>query len=77
MEGIESFVSEKLRHASNSSTSLSTTLVAAWGVPFDEFPESGWDKVMDLDVTSLFFLTQKFAPLLRASATAGATRQGH
>ena len=43
---------------------------AAWGVPFDDFPESGWDKVMDLNVKSLFFLTQKFAPLLRASATA-------
>lgn len=43
---------------------------AAWGEEFDKFPESGWDKVMDLNVKSLFFLTQKFAPLLRASAGA-------
>lgn len=43
---------------------------AAWGAPFDEFPEAGWDKVMDLNVKSLFFLTQKMAPLLRASASA-------
>lgn len=43
---------------------------AAWGAPFDEFPESGWDKVMDLNVKSLFFLTQKLAPLLRAAASA-------
>jgi NAD(P)-dependent dehydrogenase (short-subunit alcohol dehydrogenase family) len=31
---------------------------AAWGAPFEEFPESGWDKVMDLNVKSPFFLTQ-------------------
>jgi len=31
---------------------------AAWGAPFEEFPEAGWDKVMDLNVKSLFFLTQ-------------------
>lgn len=43
---------------------------AAWGEEFDKFSESGWDKVMDLNVKSLFFLTQKFAPLLRASASA-------
>src|SRR5438270_13536463 len=27
---------------------------AAWGAPFDEFPESGWDKVMDLNVKAPF-----------------------
>jgi NAD(P)-dependent dehydrogenase (short-subunit alcohol dehydrogenase family) len=43
---------------------------AAWGAPFDEFPESGWDKVMDLNTKSVFFLTQAFAPLLRAAASA-------
>jgi len=25
---------------------------AAWGADFDEFPESGWDKVMDLNLKS-------------------------
>ena len=42
---------------------------ASWGAPFDEFPESGWDKVMDINVKSLFFLTQQLAPMMRASAT--------
>jgi NAD(P)-dependent dehydrogenase (short-subunit alcohol dehydrogenase family) len=42
---------------------------AAWGAPFDEFPESGWDKVMDLNTKSVFFLTQAFAPMLRAAAS--------
>ncbi|HEX8301600.1 SDR family oxidoreductase [Sphingomonas sp.] len=42
---------------------------AAWGVPFDEFPESGWDKVMDLNVKSPFFLTQALHGLLKAAAS--------
>ncbi|MCQ9367270.1 SDR family oxidoreductase [Brevibacterium sp. 50QC2O2] len=44
---------------------------AAWGAPFDEFPESGWDKVMDLNVKALFFLIQDLAPELRAVGRAG------
>ncbi|MBS3940735.1 MAG: SDR family oxidoreductase [Actinobacteria bacterium] len=43
---------------------------AAWGAPLDEYPESGWDKVMDLNVKSLFLLTQALAPQLRAAASA-------
>jgi NAD(P)-dependent dehydrogenase (short-subunit alcohol dehydrogenase family) len=31
---------------------------AAWGAPFDDFPESGWDKVVDLNMKAPFFLTQ-------------------
>ncbi len=42
---------------------------ASWGAPFDEFPESGWDKVMDLNVKSVFFLTQRLVKLLEAAAT--------
>jgi 2-deoxy-D-gluconate 3-dehydrogenase len=43
---------------------------AAWGAAFDEFPESGWDKVMNLNVKSLFFLTRALAKPLRAAASA-------
>src|ERR1700709_2521788 len=39
---------------------------AAWGADFDEFPESGWAKVMDLNAKSLFFLTKALAQPLRA-----------
>lgn len=42
---------------------------AAWGEPFAAFPEAGWDKVMDLNVKSPFFLTQALHPLLKAAAT--------
>ena len=40
---------------------------AAWGASFDEFPENGWDKVMDTNVKSVFFLTQKLAKILEQS----------
>jgi NAD(P)-dependent dehydrogenase (short-subunit alcohol dehydrogenase family) len=39
---------------------------AAWGESFDTFPEKGWDKVMDLNVKSPFFLTQALHEQLRA-----------
>jgi NAD(P)-dependent dehydrogenase (short-subunit alcohol dehydrogenase family) len=39
---------------------------AAWGAPFDEFPGSGWDKVMDLNLKTPFFLTQALKPELVA-----------
>jgi NAD(P)-dependent dehydrogenase (short-subunit alcohol dehydrogenase family) len=42
---------------------------ASWGAPLDEYPESGWDKVMDLNTKSVFFLTRELLPLLRRAAT--------
>ena len=42
---------------------------ATWGATFDEFPENGWDKVMDINVKSPFFLTQALVDLLVASGT--------
>mgnify|MGYP000517618933 CR=1 FL=1 len=44
---------------------------AAWGAPIDEFPEVGWDKVMDTNVKGVFFLTQKLLPLLRKAGAEG------
>ena len=41
---------------------------AAWLEKFDAFPEKGWDKVMDLNVKSPFFLTQALHGLLREAA---------
>ena len=37
---------------------------AAWSAPFAEFPESGWDKVVDLNLKAPFFLTQALHALL-------------
>jgi len=41
---------------------------ASWGADIDSFPESGWDKVMNLNVKSAFFLSQQLLPLLRNAA---------
>ncbi|HYD74895.1 SDR family oxidoreductase [Ramlibacter sp.] len=43
---------------------------AAWGEAFETFPESGWDKVVDLNLKAPFFLTQALHPLLKAGAQA-------
>lgn len=43
---------------------------AAWSAPYEEFPESGWDKVVDLNLKTPFFLTQALTPMLRAAAGA-------
>jgi 2-deoxy-D-gluconate 3-dehydrogenase len=43
---------------------------AAWMADFDAFPESGWDKVMDLNLKSPFFLTQALHGALKAAASA-------
>ncbi len=40
---------------------------ASWGASFDAFPESGWDKVMTINLKSVFFLTQKMIGLLEAA----------
>ncbi|KAB8229814.1 oxidoreductase, short-chain dehydrogenase/reductase family [Aspergillus alliaceus] len=42
---------------------------ATWGEKFDTHPEKMFSKVMDLNVKSVFYLVQKFAPLLTVKAT--------
>jgi NAD(P)-dependent dehydrogenase (short-subunit alcohol dehydrogenase family) len=42
---------------------------AAWGAPMEEFPESGFDKVWNLNVKGLFFLTVRLLRQLRKAAT--------
>jgi len=42
---------------------------ATWGAPLLEFPASGWEKVLDLDLKSPFFLTRAFLPLLAKAAS--------
>jgi NAD(P)-dependent dehydrogenase (short-subunit alcohol dehydrogenase family) len=41
---------------------------AAWGEDFDTFPESGWDKVVDLNLKTPLFLTKALSEPLRAAA---------
>lgn len=41
---------------------------AAWGAPFEEYPEAGYDKVMNINVKAVFMLTRDLLPLLRKAA---------
>jgi len=42
---------------------------ATWGAPLEEFPDSGWDKIMAINVKGPFHLTVKLLPLLKKAAT--------
>lgn len=63
-------LAERFRAQEKSLDILVNNAGAAWGAPFEEFPENGWDKVMDLNVKSLFFLTQALHPELKKAASA-------
>lgn len=42
---------------------------ATWGATIDDFPESGWDKTLNLNLKSPFFLSQRLLPSLRHRAS--------
>ena len=68
-EGIQSLVGQ-IKSREGHLDILVNNAGATWGAPIDQFPEGGWDKVMDINVKSPFFLTQALLPLLEASASA-------
>jgi NAD(P)-dependent dehydrogenase (short-subunit alcohol dehydrogenase family) len=41
-----------------------------WAAPLEAFPAGGWDKVVDLNLKTPFYLTRAFLPLLEAAGTA-------
>ncbi|MEO0575544.1 MAG: SDR family oxidoreductase [Pseudomonadota bacterium] len=62
-EGMVKLVTEIRAHESKLDI-LVNNAGATWGAAFDEFPEVGWDKIMDINVKSPFFLTQALIDLL-------------
>ncbi|MBT2334260.1 SDR family oxidoreductase [Variovorax paradoxus] len=68
LEGAQALVDAYAKHE-DSLDILVNNAGAAWGAPYDEFPESGWDKVVDLNLKTPFFLTQALTPMLRKAAT--------
>ena len=61
-------LAEQLAEHTDSLDILVNNAGAAWGEPFEVFPEKGWDKVMDLNVKSPFFLTQALHEALKKAA---------
>jgi NAD(P)-dependent dehydrogenase (short-subunit alcohol dehydrogenase family) len=68
VEGAHGLVAAYAKHE-QSLDILVNNAGAAWGAAYDEFPESGWDKVVDLNLKAPFFLTQALTPMLRKAAT--------
>jgi NAD(P)-dependent dehydrogenase (short-subunit alcohol dehydrogenase family) len=68
MAGIDRFAAEVAKHTDRVHI-LFNNAGASWGGTFDEFPELGWDKVMDINLKSVFFLSQRLIHLLEAAAT--------
>lgn len=42
---------------------------ATWGEPLESFPASAWDRVLDLNVKSPFWMVQELLPALRKAGT--------
>lgn len=69
LEGVTAFAAA-IRERESQLHILVNNAGATWGASIEEFPENGWDKVMDLNVKALFFLTRELLPALRAAGTA-------
>lgn len=48
---------------------LANNAGATWGADYETFPRSAWDKVMTLNVTSIFELTRGLTPMLDRAAS--------
>ncbi|MFD1710385.1 SDR family oxidoreductase [Ottowia sp. GY511] len=68
LEGIQQLAADYRAHE-QSLDILVNNAGAAWGAPYADFPESGWNKVVDLNMKTPFFLTRELTPLLKAAAT--------
>lgn len=69
-EGRRKFVGE-LKTREDSLSILVNNAGANWGAPFEEYPEDGYDRVMDLNVRGMFMLTRDLLPLLEKAAKPG------
>jgi len=69
MEGVENLVRE-ISEREEELHILVNNAGAAWGEPIETFPEEGFDKITDLNLKSLFFLTRELLPLLEKAASA-------
>ena len=68
MEGVEHLVQEFAEREEKLDI-LVNNAGAAWGEPIESFPEQGFDKITDLNLKSLFFLTRDLLPMLEKAAT--------
>ena len=68
LDGVNAFTEEFSKKETNLDILVNNAGVA-WGAPLSDFPELGWDKVMNTNVKGVFFLTQQLLPFLEKSTT--------
>jgi NAD(P)-dependent dehydrogenase (short-subunit alcohol dehydrogenase family) len=66
-EGVQT-LTDALTEREDAVHALFNNAGANWGAPFDEFPESGFDRVFNVNVKGVFLLTRALVPLLTAGA---------
>ena len=62
-EGRDLFVGE-IKERESKLDILVNNAGAAWGAAYEEYPDEGYDKVMDINVKAIFTLTRDLMPLL-------------
>ncbi len=67
-EGRDSFITE-IKQREQKIDILVNNAGAAWGAPFEDYPDEGYDKVMDINVKAIFTLTRDLMPLLRKDSS--------
>lgn len=67
-EGVTA-LAEEVRSRTDKLHILANNAGATWGEEFEKFPRSAWDKIMSVNVTSIFELTRDLTPLLEAAAS--------
>jgi NAD(P)-dependent dehydrogenase (short-subunit alcohol dehydrogenase family) len=67
-EGVRTLASS-LADSEDAIHALFNNAGAAWGAPFDEFPESGFDNIFAINIKGVFLLTRALVPMLKAAAT--------
>jgi NAD(P)-dependent dehydrogenase (short-subunit alcohol dehydrogenase family) len=68
MEGVANLVGQ-ISQSEQELHILVNNAGAAWGEPIETFPEQGFDKITDLNLKSLFFLTRDLLPMLEKAAS--------
>ena len=67
-EGLADLV-EQVKSRTDKLHILANNAGATWGEEFEKFPRSAWDKIMNVNVTSIFELTRDLTPLLERAAS--------
>jgi NAD(P)-dependent dehydrogenase (short-subunit alcohol dehydrogenase family) len=67
-EGLANLV-EEVKSRTDKLHILANNAGATWGEEFEKFPRMAWDKIMNVNVTSIFELTRDLTPLLEAASS--------